>query len=244
MTRFEVARRIYTHRFGEIERTRDITTLRGMEGGRIKHAYEIAAQKYGVSWKGRRYDRTAPDSADLANQALNHAAPVMQAAASIAVAATGTIPQLGFMHEDSGQSFVLDISDLRRHDVMLDIAFGAVPDAEREHAPIDRVVRRRAARLFLSEKVILGMIDTIKSVLSEGSDDATFVIVTRDVKSQYRGFLGSAMLELAPGVYAHPRMRAGVRNRIWTFLTEWHGQLRHDMVRNVRRRRTRCPVPR
>jgi CRISPR-associated protein Cas1 len=112
MTRLEVARRMYTHRFGEIVRTRDITTLRGMEGGRIKRAYEIAAQKYGVSWKGRRYDRAAPDSADLANQAMNHAAPVMQAAASIAVAATGTIPQLGFVHEDSGQIFVLDIADL------------------------------------------------------------------------------------------------------------------------------------
>lgn len=39
------------------------------------------------------------------------------------------------------------------------------------------------------------------------------------------GFLGSAMLELAPGVYANPRMTAGVRDRIWTVLTEWHGQL-------------------
>ena len=46
-------------------------------------------------------------------------------AAAIAVASTATIPQLGFVHEDSGQSFVLDIADLVRHDVMLPIAFGA-----------------------------------------------------------------------------------------------------------------------
>lgn len=48
------------------------------------------------------------------------------------------------------------------------------------------------------------------------------VVITRDVETRYRGFLGSAMLELAPGVYAHPRMSAGVRSRIWRVLTEWY----------------------
>lgn len=56
------------------------------------------------------------------------------------------------------------------------------------------------------------------------------VVVTRDVEGRYRGFLGSAMLELAPGVYAHPRMSAGVRDRIWTVLADWHGQLRRGSV--------------
>ena len=51
------------------------------------------------------------------------------------------------------------------------------------------------------------------------------VVVTRDVEDRYRGFLGSAMLELAPGVYAYPRMSAGVRERIWTVLSDWHGRL-------------------
>jgi len=51
------------------------------------------------------------------------------------------------------------------------------------------------------------------------------VVITRDVESRYRGFLGSAMLELAPGVYAHPRMSAGVRTRIWEVLSEWYFEL-------------------
>jgi CRISPR-associated protein Cas2 len=42
---------------------------------------------------------------------------------------------------------------------------------------------------------------------------------------RYRGFLGSVMLELAPGVYAGPRMSRGVRERVWEVMTEWHGQL-------------------
>jgi CRISPR-associated protein Cas2 len=51
------------------------------------------------------------------------------------------------------------------------------------------------------------------------------VVVTRDVEGRYRGFLGSAMLELAPGVYAHPRMSAGVRDRLWDVLQDWYSQL-------------------
>lgn len=169
MQRLEVARRMYALRFGEIVRTRDIEVLRGMEGARIKRAYELAAQKHGVPWRGRLYDRADPMAADLPNQAINHAALTVQAVAAIAVAATGTIPQLGFIHEDSGQSFVLDVADLRRHDLVLDIAFGAAREAAHgRHAgrlSVDRIVRTRAAEAFRRGNVVGGLIEAIKSVL-------------------------------------------------------------------------------
>lgn len=47
------------------------------------------------------------------------------------------------------------------------------------------------------------------------------VIVTRDVADRFRGFLASCMLEIAPGVYAAPRMSKGVRERVWTVMTDW-----------------------
>ena len=56
------------------------------------------------------------------------------------------------------------------------------------------------------------------------------IIVTRDVEMRYRGFLGSVMLELAPGVYAGPRMSKGVRGRVWDVLSEWNGQLQAGSV--------------
>jgi CRISPR-associated protein Cas2 len=56
------------------------------------------------------------------------------------------------------------------------------------------------------------------------------VVITRDVEARYRGFLGSVMLELSAGVYAHPRMSAGVRNRIWSVMIDWHGQLRRGSI--------------
>lgn len=172
MQRLEVARRMYAMRFDEIVRTRDIEVLRGMEGARIKRAYELAAQRHGVRWRGRRYDRANPRAADLPNQAINHAATCLHAAAAIAVAATGTIPQLGFVHEDSGQAFVLDIADLRRHDVLLEVAFGAAREAEDGRRLVDTLVRRRAAEAFRRGGVVPGMIDAIKSVLDLRDDQA------------------------------------------------------------------------
>lgn len=56
------------------------------------------------------------------------------------------------------------------------------------------------------------------------------VVITRDVEARYRGFLASAMLELAPGTYAHPRMNASVRTRIWGVLCDWHVHLKRGSI--------------
>ncbi len=51
------------------------------------------------------------------------------------------------------------------------------------------------------------------------------VLITRDVEDRYRGFLASTMLEMAPGVYASPNLSAKAREKVWSVLTAWHGQL-------------------
>ena len=51
------------------------------------------------------------------------------------------------------------------------------------------------------------------------------VIVTINVEARYRGFLASAMLEIAPGVYTAPQLTHGIRERIWDVLTRWHSAL-------------------
>ena len=56
------------------------------------------------------------------------------------------------------------------------------------------------------------------------------VVVTRDVESRYRGFLASAMLEVAPGVYFSPELSSGVRERIWTVLQDWFRSLGNGAV--------------
>ena len=94
--RLDIARRMYAWRLGEVLPHRDINVLRGIEGARMKQSYRLIAQQIGIDWRRRRYDRANPHAADLPNQALNHAASAVEAAAAIAVASTGTIPATGF----------------------------------------------------------------------------------------------------------------------------------------------------
>jgi CRISPR-associated protein Cas1 len=55
------------------------------------------------------------------------------------VTATATIPQLGFIHEDSGQAFALDIADLFRDDITLTIAFSAAKEAMNGTEMVDKI---------------------------------------------------------------------------------------------------------
>lgn len=170
-TRLDIARRLYAWRLGEVLPHKDIQTLRGIEGARMKTSYKLVADRFGIDWRGRRYDRANPDATDLPNQAINHAATAVQAAAAIAVTACGAVPQLGFIHEDSGQSFILDIADLFRVDTMLPIAFGAVCDRQKNPTQsIERLTRRRAAAEMKQKKTIPAMIDKIKELF--GYSDA------------------------------------------------------------------------
>ncbi len=164
-TRLSIARRLYAWRLGEVLPHNDIEVLRGIEGARMKEMYRLLAAKYGIKWQGRRYDRANPEAADPANQAINHAASAVEAAAAIAVAATAAIPQLGFIHEDSANAFVLDVADLFRDSVTLPVAFQAVRLAEKQpEISLERHARRLAGRTFRSETVIDAMIDRIKDL--------------------------------------------------------------------------------
>ena len=56
------------------------------------------------------------------------------------------------------------------------------------------------------------------------------IVVTVNVEGRYRGFLASAMLEIAPGVYTAPNMTAGIRERVWDVLERWYYELRQGAI--------------
>lgn len=164
--RIDTARQLYAWRFGRILPHRDITVLRGIEGARMKETYRIVAQQQGLDWQGRRYDRGNPGAADLPNQALNHAATFVEAAADIAVAAVGALPPLGFIHEESSNAFTLDIADLYRAEFTLPLAFAVARRVQdRPDLLLEREVRKEAARQFHKQQLIPKMIDRIKELL-------------------------------------------------------------------------------
>ncbi len=59
---------------------------------------------------------------------------------------------------------------------------------------------------------------------------ALTILITRDVEDRYRGFLASAMLELAPGVYASPSLSARAREKVWSVVADWHASLKRGAL--------------
>lgn len=164
-SRITVARRMYAIRLGEVLPHTDINTLRGMEGARMRRTYQNLARRYGIDWRGRRYDRADPLAADIPNQAINHASVAVTSAAVIAVIATGAIPQLGFIHEHSGDAFALDIADLHRDSVLLPAAFkSAAAVMKNPSLNIERHTRQTTGETLRKERVIPKMIDHIKQI--------------------------------------------------------------------------------
>lgn len=164
--RITVARRMYAMRMGELVPHAKLSVLRGIEGSRVRETYRIMAQQYGLEWGGRSYDRANPTSNDDVNMAINHASTAVVAAAQVAVASSGTIPQLGFIHESSGIAFPLDIADLYREEITLPCAFSSVNEARRTGKDLERLVRHAVGDTLHRGQVVAGMIDRIKELLS------------------------------------------------------------------------------
>ena len=172
-SRMAVARSMFALRLEDDVQAADIQTPRGIEGVRMKEMYKRLARQYGVSWNRRQYDRARPQAADPANVAINHASAAVRAAAMIAVAATATVPQLGFIHEASGQAFALDIADLHRTSFTLPVAFRAVRRLqEGPNEDLERLTRSLAGRELRHRKIIPAMIDNIKEVLHADNDSS------------------------------------------------------------------------
>ena len=164
-SRITIARRMYAMRLGELVPHTAIDILRGIEGARMRQTYKNLSQQYGIQWRGRRYDRNKPLAADIPNQAINHASVAVTSAAVIAVMAVGAIPQLGFIHEHSGDAFALDIADLFRDTVLLPAAFKSAKAVMADpKLDIERQARRTAGEMLRSERVVSKMIDRIKKL--------------------------------------------------------------------------------
>ncbi len=164
-SRITIARRMYAARLGEIFPHQDIDILRGMEGARMRQTYKNLAQRYGIVWHGRRYDRNKPLAADIPNQAINHASVAVTSAAVIAVMAVGAIPQLGFIHEHSGDAFALDIADLFRDTVLLPAAFKSAKAVMADpNLDIERHTRKTTGEMLRTQRVVSKMIDRIRKL--------------------------------------------------------------------------------
>lgn len=175
-----IARRLFQRRFGDAELPpqQDLDSLRGIEGKRARAVYKLLAVRHKIDWQGRNYDRQNPEQTDPLNQAINHSSTAYKAAAQVAIAISGALPELGFIHEDASISFALDIVDLYRDTHVLPTAFEAFKQAQAQapsdQAPdklkVERLTRQLSGKRIKADNLVAKMIDDIKELLCADDD--------------------------------------------------------------------------
>ena len=165
----EIARRMYSMRFGEeVEGVRTLEELRGREGARMKRAYKVAAEKAGIDWQTRNYDKANWDKADPVNQALSIANACLYAVCRSAIVSMGFSPGLGFIHTGHALAFAHDVGDLYKVRFTIPIAFReAARDVPGLGARVRRSVRDAFATEHLLETVVVDLNALFEGVVPE-----------------------------------------------------------------------------
>ncbi len=167
--RLKVVRKMYEMRFGEKPPAkRSVEQLRGIEGARVRKTYELLAKRYGVNWKGRRYDPKDWKAGDIANRCVSAATACLYGITEAAVLAAGYAPAVGFIHTGKPLSFVYDIADVFKFDDVMPTAFKIAAEKPREP---DRKVRLACRDIFREQHILRKIIPTIEEILTAGGID-------------------------------------------------------------------------
>ncbi len=166
--RLKVVREMYRRRFQEEPpANRSVEQLRGIEGARVKKIYQLLAQRYGVSWKGRRYDADEWDLSDLPNKCLSAATACLYGVTEAAVLAAGYAPAIGFIHTGKPLSFVYDVADIYKFDTVVPVAFKV---AAAGPANPERAVRIACRDAFRQSRLLERIIPDIEEILAAGGE--------------------------------------------------------------------------
>jgi CRISP-associated protein Cas1 len=166
--RTEVARRLYAKRFpGDPLDDKSIEQLRGMEGYRVRTAYQKLADEHGIKWQGRTYDQDHWDNASPANRALSAANACLYGVCHAALVSAGYSAGLGFIHTGKMLSFVYDVADLYKTEITVPVAFR---QAATDRHDLERKVRHACREAFHRANLMTRILPDIAEVLHAGDD--------------------------------------------------------------------------
>lgn len=154
--RLAVIRRMYCARFPEpLPDDLTLEQIRGREGVRVREAYAQASREFNVSWRGRSYDRNDWKSADPVNRALSCGAASLYGVCHSGLVAAGYSPAIGFIHTGKLLSFVYDVADLYKAEVLIPAAFRVAAESPGSVESAVRIaVRERMWEVRLLERVV------------------------------------------------------------------------------------------
>lgn len=164
-----VVRQMYQMRFpGENVSNLTMQQLRGREGSRMRQEYRKASKKWGVPWNGREYRPGEYESSSSVNQALTAGNMCLYGLAHAVIFALGCAPGLGFLHVGHENSFVYDIADLYKAEIIIPLAFELTAESP---ADLMGEMRRRTRDRLHAAHVLERMVHDIRQLLLPDSDD-------------------------------------------------------------------------
>lgn len=160
----EVVMRLYRKRFtSPLPRELTLKQLRGLEGVRVRTAYARWSKETGVPWCGRSYDRRRWDASDPVNRALSAGATCLYGLAHAAIVSSGFSPSLGFIHTGKMLSFVYDVADLYKTEVLVPAAFKTVAESA---AGVEDRIRRKLRDCILEDRLLERMVEDLLDLFS------------------------------------------------------------------------------
>lgn len=147
----QVIKRMYQIRYPDVNLSKfSINQMRGMEGKRVKLAYKKYADEYKIQWEGREYNTDDFDSQTDINAMLTIGNQLLYNVCHAAIVAFGMTPSLGFMHNGNSRSFVFDIADLYKEDIVIPAAFKIAA----EFGSSTEEMRKECRKQFIEKKLM------------------------------------------------------------------------------------------
>lgn len=167
-----VVRKMYQMRFPNEDVSRlTMQQLRGREGSRMRQAYRSASKQWGVPWRGREYRPGDFDASSEINQALTAGNMCLYGLAHAVIFALGCSAGLGFLHVGHENSFVYDVADLYKAEIVIPLAFELVSKTSDD---IAAEMRRQTRDRIHSAHVLERMVCDIRNLLlPEATDEVT-----------------------------------------------------------------------
>ena len=166
-----VVRQMYQMRFpGEDVSHLTMQQLRGREGSRMRQAYRNASRRWAVPWSGRQYRPGEFEDGSPVNQALTAGNLCLYGLAHAVIFALGCSAGLGFLHVGHENSFVYDIADLYKAEIVIPLAFELAAQAPPD---LPGEMRRRTRDKMAAAHILERMVRDIRALLLPEASEAS-----------------------------------------------------------------------
>ena len=167
-SRLAVAYRMYQKRFpGTPLEGKNIEQVRGMEGLRVRKAYEAIAAQLASPGRGGTTTRATGTRPTPTNRALSAANACLYGVCHAAIVSAGYSAALGFVHTGKMLSFVYDVADLYKTETTVPVAFRLAATVTTN---LERAVRMECRQVFHAAKLMERILPDIAEVLNAGDD--------------------------------------------------------------------------